>query len=269
MVDSQKHKCGLQTLQSNQSANRNVLSSSNVTKLGGGSAYNHSPDFEWLEVLDSSIRRLEPHQSHRWDMLGRDKSEALAQNVFIHVDNMYVETAWIGIKFGSIWAIRVKSAGWKTQSSWPDLLSKKVRQVFMTVLSSCEHYLKNSEETETGQNLRLQGCVRPLSLFYSYASADGVEERSLVLRSRSYARLRRNATMSHAFSCMQPAFIVFIRRYHRGKRACELHTVGGNRRQCTLVTQEESPMCCRLREGDGGESGPMEIVGCWRWQRVM
>ncbi|GBP65350.1 hypothetical protein EVAR_52124_1 [Eumeta japonica] len=41
-------------------------------------------------------------------------------------------------------------------------------------------------------------CVRPLSLFYSDASADGVEERSLVLRSRSHARLRRNATMSHA-----------------------------------------------------------------------
>ncbi|GBP87111.1 hypothetical protein EVAR_59768_1 [Eumeta japonica] len=44
------------------------------------------------------------------------------------------------------------------------------------------------------------GCVRPLSLFYSDASADGVEERSLVPRSRSHARLRRNATMSHAFS---------------------------------------------------------------------
>ncbi|GBP26700.1 hypothetical protein EVAR_23471_1 [Eumeta japonica] len=50
-------------------------------------------------------------------------------------------------------------------------------------------------------------CVRPLSLFYSYASAAGVEERSLVLRSVSHARLRRNATMSHAFSCMKPAFI--------------------------------------------------------------
>ncbi|GBP73732.1 hypothetical protein EVAR_103194_1 [Eumeta japonica] len=42
--------------------------------------------------------------------------------------------------------------------------------------------------------------VRPLSLFYSDASADGVEERSLVPRSRSHPRLRRNATMSHAFS---------------------------------------------------------------------
>ncbi|GBP39920.1 hypothetical protein EVAR_83057_1 [Eumeta japonica] len=50
-------------------------------------------------------------------------------------------------------------------------------------------------------------CVRPLSLFYSDASADGAEERSLVPRSRSPARLRRNATMSHAFSCVQPSLI--------------------------------------------------------------
>ncbi|GBP66541.1 hypothetical protein EVAR_51066_1 [Eumeta japonica] len=52
-----------------------------------------------------------------------------------------------------------------------------------------------------------ESCVRPLSLFYSDASADRVEERSLVPRSRSHARLRRNATMSHALSCVQPAFI--------------------------------------------------------------
>ncbi|GBP59102.1 hypothetical protein EVAR_48078_1 [Eumeta japonica] len=52
-----------------------------------------------------------------------------------------------------------------------------------------------------------RGCVRPLSLFYSDASADGMEERSLVPRSRSHAWLRRNATMSLAFSCMQPAYI--------------------------------------------------------------
>ncbi|GBP53228.1 hypothetical protein EVAR_9005_1 [Eumeta japonica] len=51
------------------------------------------------------------------------------------------------------------------------------------------------------------GCVRPLSLFYSDASADGVEERSLVPRSRLHARLRRNGKMSHAFSCAQPSFI--------------------------------------------------------------
>ncbi|GBP35168.1 hypothetical protein EVAR_18293_1 [Eumeta japonica] len=51
------------------------------------------------------------------------------------------------------------------------------------------------------------GCVRSLSLFYSDASADEVEDRSLVPRSRSHARLRRNATTSHAFSCVQPAFI--------------------------------------------------------------
>ncbi|GBP85182.1 Dynein heavy chain 3, axonemal [Eumeta japonica] len=43
--------------------------------------------------------------------------------------------------------------------------------------------------------------MRPLSLFYSDAWVDGVEERSLVPRSRTHARLKRNATMSHAFSC--------------------------------------------------------------------
>ncbi|GBP13496.1 hypothetical protein EVAR_4241_1 [Eumeta japonica] len=51
------------------------------------------------------------------------------------------------------------------------------------------------------------GCVRPLSLFHSDESADGVEERSLVSRSRSHARLKRNATMNHSFSCVQQAFI--------------------------------------------------------------
>ncbi|GBP23976.1 hypothetical protein EVAR_17616_1 [Eumeta japonica] len=55
--------------------------------------------------------------------------------------------------------------------------------------------------------LKREGCVLPLPLFYSYASADGVEERALVPRSRSHARLRWNATVSHAFSCVQPAFI--------------------------------------------------------------
>ncbi|GBP22126.1 hypothetical protein EVAR_10635_1 [Eumeta japonica] len=45
-----------------------------------------------------------------------------------------------------------------------------------------------------------RGSMRPLSLFYWDASADGVEERSLVPHSRSHARLRRHATMSHAFS---------------------------------------------------------------------
>ncbi|GBP20781.1 hypothetical protein EVAR_14507_1 [Eumeta japonica] len=54
------------------------------------------------------------------------------------------------------------------------------------------------------RSLRLKtarkGYVRPLSLFYSDVSADEVEERSFVPRARSHARLRRNATMSHAFS---------------------------------------------------------------------
>ncbi|GBP63076.1 hypothetical protein EVAR_50032_1 [Eumeta japonica] len=60
---------------------------------------------------------------------------------------------------------------------------------------------------EQNRNQNREHCLRPLFLFYSDASTDGVEERSLVLLSRSHARFRRNATMSHAFSCVQPAFI--------------------------------------------------------------
>ncbi|GBP37940.1 hypothetical protein EVAR_84926_1 [Eumeta japonica] len=50
-------------------------------------------------------------------------------------------------------------------------------------------------------------CAAAVSLFYSGASAEEVEGRSLIPRSRSHARLRQNATMSHAFSCVQAAFI--------------------------------------------------------------
>ncbi|GBP19171.1 hypothetical protein EVAR_11493_1 [Eumeta japonica] len=64
----------------------------------------------------------------------------------------------------------------------------------------------NSETNDLTIPTLFWGCVRPLSLFYSDASANGVEERSFVPRSRSHARLR-NATMSHAFLCVQPAFI--------------------------------------------------------------
>ncbi|GBP27269.1 hypothetical protein EVAR_77283_1 [Eumeta japonica] len=84
----------------------------------------------------------------------------------------------------------------------------------VTVLVTAGH---GSEQLALGQAHRSEikkivgssrvGCVQPLSLFYSDASADGVEEKSLVPRSRSRARLRRNATMSHAFLCVQPAFI--------------------------------------------------------------
>ncbi|GBP75699.1 hypothetical protein EVAR_98549_1 [Eumeta japonica] len=49
-------------------------------------------------------------------------------------------------------------------------------------------------------------CAAAVSLLLG-RTADGVEERSLVPRSRSHTRLKRNATMSHAFSCEQPAFI--------------------------------------------------------------
>ncbi|GBP03588.1 hypothetical protein EVAR_101890_1 [Eumeta japonica] len=69
--------------------------------------------------------------------------------------------------------------------------------------ATCNVYWASMEE-DCGSRV---GCVRPLSLFYSDVSADGLEERSLVPRSLSHAQLRRNATMSHAFSCVQPAFI--------------------------------------------------------------
>ncbi|GBP66542.1 Cytochrome P450 4g15 [Eumeta japonica] len=52
-----------------------------------------------------------------------------------------------------------------------------------------------------------QRAVRCRLCAASDASADRVEERSLVPRSRSHARLRRKATMSHVFSCVQQAFI--------------------------------------------------------------
>ncbi|GBP41363.1 hypothetical protein EVAR_84706_1 [Eumeta japonica] len=69
------------------------------------------------------------------------------------------------------------------------------------------------------------GCVRPMSLFYSDASADALEERSLVPRSRSHARLKRNATMSHALSCVQPAFIVYKTLSHQKIRTHEAAAV--------------------------------------------
>ncbi|GBP92258.1 hypothetical protein EVAR_68219_1 [Eumeta japonica] len=60
----------------------------------------------------------------------------------------------------------------------------------------------------------LYGCVGPLSLFYSNASVDAVEEILLVPRSRSHARLRRNATMSHAFSATLKRYLEgVLRRY--------------------------------------------------------
>ncbi|GBP20664.1 hypothetical protein EVAR_16537_1 [Eumeta japonica] len=67
-------------------------------------------------------------------------------------------------------------------------------------------FTHGSSVIDTGVDLRV-GCMRPLCLFYLDASADGVEERSLVSSSRSHARLKRNATMSHVFSCVQLAFI--------------------------------------------------------------
>ncbi|GBP55340.1 hypothetical protein EVAR_43096_1 [Eumeta japonica] len=59
------------------------------------------------------------------------------------------------------------------------------------ILRHCDAFVTNFTAAEF---LALYCCVRPLSLFYSNASADGAEERSLVPRSRSHAWLKRNAT---------------------------------------------------------------------------
>ncbi|GBP61184.1 hypothetical protein EVAR_28393_1 [Eumeta japonica] len=61
------------------------------------------------------------------------------------------------------------------------------------------------------QNSSRVSYVRTLSLFYSDASDDGVEERSLIPRSRLHAPLRRNAIMSHAFSMLWEQMLYRIR----------------------------------------------------------
>ncbi|GBP42930.1 hypothetical protein EVAR_87310_1 [Eumeta japonica] len=68
-------------------------------------------------------------------------------------------------------------------------------------------------------------CGRCLSS--TRTSAGGVEERSLAPRSRSRARLRRNATMSHAFSCVQPAFIDLSWESNLKRLPCWLGSDGG------------------------------------------
>ncbi|GBP35698.1 hypothetical protein EVAR_82632_1 [Eumeta japonica] len=88
----------------------------------------------------------------------------------------------------------------------PSTISKETTTESAYYYTSTVTQSENAKPAE-GKFNKKSSCVRPLSLFSSDASADGVEERSLVLRSRSHARLRRNATMSHAFSCMKPAFI--------------------------------------------------------------
>ncbi|GBP61313.1 hypothetical protein EVAR_53228_1 [Eumeta japonica] len=79
-------------------------------------------------------------------------------------------------------------------------------EIQMLLYKSEPKMLKSANKRPEHGQTRV-GCVRPLSLFYSDASADAVVERSLVPRSYSHARLRRNATMSYVFSCVQPAFI--------------------------------------------------------------
>ncbi|GBP54758.1 hypothetical protein EVAR_90042_1 [Eumeta japonica] len=84
-----------------------------------------------------------------------------------------------------------------------------------------------------------KGCVRPLSLFYSDASADGVEEGSLVPRSHLHAWLRRNATMSHAFSCTQASQTVLsdaLGRYDIVPGASHFDATESSELQGTLVS---------------------------------
>ncbi|GBP80077.1 hypothetical protein EVAR_22000_1 [Eumeta japonica] len=50
-------------------------------------------------------------------------------------------------------------------------------------------------------------CAAAVSLLLGRIGRWSGRERSLVPRSRSHARLRRNATMSYAFSYVQSAFI--------------------------------------------------------------
>ncbi|GBP34623.1 hypothetical protein EVAR_19014_1 [Eumeta japonica] len=103
---------------------------------------------------------------------------------------------------------------WTVRWTWPSTLTQcglmaandrcrqdKFRDLRLN-LYSLRHRLGGliTLELETDWSIRsLVGCVRPLSLFYSDASADEVEERSLVPRSRSHAWLRWNATTSHTF----------------------------------------------------------------------
>ncbi|GBP04023.1 hypothetical protein EVAR_74790_1 [Eumeta japonica] len=73
---------------------------------------------------------------------------------------------------------------------------------------------RTSTVTEQWIGMMRERCVL---LFDSNASADRVEERSLIPRSRSHARLKRNATMSHALSCVRPAFIETLSRQKFGR----------------------------------------------------
>ncbi|GBP62332.1 hypothetical protein EVAR_48505_1 [Eumeta japonica] len=103
-----------------------------------------------------------------------------------------------------------RASCWPAHTARPFVFYRKTDKSRVTPRAACNARNVCVKCTVRAQDVQtMTNCcnVRPLSLFYSNVSADGVEERSLGPRSRSRARLRRNATMSHAFSCVQPAFI--------------------------------------------------------------
>ncbi|GBP07949.1 hypothetical protein EVAR_78093_1 [Eumeta japonica] len=89
------------------------------------------------------------------------------------------------------------------KTEWDDTNSRRKRSSSLNI----------SDRTPAGRAARIRIrfirfllCAAAVS-FYSDAYADELEETSLVPRSRSHARFRRNATMRVPFSCVQPAFI--------------------------------------------------------------
>ncbi|GBP74614.1 hypothetical protein EVAR_98481_1 [Eumeta japonica] len=67
-------------------------------------------------------------------------------------------------------------------------------------------YLRGPEEFAKTLNTRPRARRAASSHVMNASQADRASL-SLIPRSRLHARLRRNVTMSHAFSCVQPAFI--------------------------------------------------------------
>ncbi|GBP04083.1 hypothetical protein EVAR_74824_1 [Eumeta japonica] len=116
------------------------------------------------------------------------------------------------------------------------------------------------------------GCVRPLSLFYSDASADGVEERSYVPRSRSHARLRRNATMSHAFFVRAAGVHRFIRRYlvktpysikapaFLARRLSRLRLIGKKAQEVPMA-RRDAVLFSSIRRNNSGPAQHNDIIG--------
>ncbi|GBP65318.1 hypothetical protein EVAR_48024_1 [Eumeta japonica] len=67
------------------------------------------------------------------------------------------------------------------------------------------HLVHVGLKTAAGRNLKLRDGSKEIDA--PQAERLGRSCLSIVPRSRSHARLRRNTTMSHAFPCVQPGFI--------------------------------------------------------------